>query len=78
MARTQKESRQAEFDFISGQMEPIGDMSMSLVRGSNSRSEYDNQVVRVRDGVAAEAADATQRWLETGDYVLKDLTGAGR
>ena len=71
--RIQREIRQAEFDFIAGQMEPIVDMSMSLVRGQRTRSEHDDQVVRVRDGVAAQAADANQEYLETGNYTLRDI-----
>ena len=54
-------------------MEPIVDMSMSLVRGQRTRSEHDDQVVRVRDGVAAQAADANQEYLETGNYTLRDI-----
>lgn len=75
--RIQKEIRQAEYDFVCSQMEEVTDMAMSLVRGSNTRSEHADQVVRVRDGAAAESVDAIQRYLETGDYVMKDFTGVG-
>lgn len=75
MDALQREIRDAEYDFIVNQMEPIVDMSMSLVRGQNTRAEHDDQIVRVKPGAAAEAADAIQRWKETGDYTLRDLTG---
>lgn len=71
--RLQREIRQAEFDFIAGQMEPIVDMSMSLVRGAKTRSEHDDQIVRVQDGVAAEAEDANQEYLATGNWQLRNI-----
>lgn len=75
--KIQREIRAAEFAFIENQLEPIVDMSMSLVRGQNSRSEHSDQIVRVRDGVALEAEDAIQEYLETGNFNLRDLGGLG-
>lgn len=76
MEGIQREVREAEMAFIESQMQPVVDMSMSLVKGANSRSEHDDQIVRVRPGVAAEAKDAYQRYAATGDYseTLKDFT----
>lgn len=71
--KTQREIREAEYDFVCNQMEPIVDMSMSLVRGQNPRSEHEDQIVRVKDGVAAEAEDAIQEYLATGNFSLGDI-----
>ena len=69
-AMLERAVRKAEMDFIEAQMEPVVDMALSLVRGSNTRSEYDNQIVRV-DGMAGAAEDAYARYLDTGDFTLK-------
>ncbi len=71
----QREIREAEAAFIVNQMTPLVEMSTSLVHGANSRSEHADQVVRVAPGKAAEAYDAWQQYLATGDYTLRDLTG---
>lgn len=80
MEGIQREIREAEMAFIEEQMTPLVDMSMSLVRGANSRSEYRDQVVHVSPGIAARAKDAYDRYRETGDYDpdLKDFTGNPR
>jgi len=80
MEAIQREVREAECRFIEQQMTPVVDMALSLVRGSNSRSEHQDQLVHVRPGVAAEAKDAYDRYRETGDYseTLKDFTGISR
>ena len=70
MDAIQKEIRLAEADFIERQMEPLVDMSRSLIAGPNSRSEYAGQIVRV-DGMADTAADAYAQYLETGDFTIK-------
>lgn len=67
----QREIREAEMAFVESQMQPIADMAMSLVAGSNTRSEHADQIVRVPDGTAAKAADAYQQYKETGEYTFK-------
>lgn len=76
-ARMDRDIRQAEMQFIEAQMSPVVDMAMSLVRGSNTRSEHRDQIVDVTPGIAARAKDAYARYAETGDYDpdLKDFTG---
>lgn len=78
MERIQKEIRLAEMRFTESQMEPLVDMATSLVRGQNTRSEYESEIVRVAPGKAAEAAEAYDRYLETGDWTLRDVTGQKR
>lgn len=68
--RVEKEIRKAEMAFIESQMRPLVDASMSLVAGANTRSEHDDQIVRVAPGMASAAADALARYMETGDYSL--------
>ena len=68
MEAIQKEIRLAETSFIESQFEPVVDMAQSLVRGQNSRSEYDDQIIRVNPGDAARAADAYDKYLATGDF----------
>lgn len=75
MDAIQKEIRLAEAAFIEGQMTPLTDMSMSLARGANSRSEHADQLVWVKPGMAARAADAYDEYLETGNYTMRDVTG---
>lgn len=67
MEGIQREIREAEMAFVESQMEPLVDMSTSLVAGQNTRSEYADQVVRA-DGKAGEFADAYERYRETGDF----------
>jgi hypothetical protein len=76
LAETLKEIRLAEAQFVEQQMTPLVDMNMSLQRGLGARSEYHDQAVHVKPGKAAEASDAYQRYLETGDYVMSDLAGS--
>ncbi len=73
--RMQREVREHEMRFIEQQMTPIVDMTMSLVHGANSRSEHDDQIIRVPDGTASKAKDAYEQYKETGNYTLRDLTG---
>ena len=68
--RVEREIRESEMAFIEAQMRPVVDMSMSLVSGSNTRSEHDDQLVRVAPGMASRAKDAYDRYRETGDYTL--------
>jgi hypothetical protein len=69
--KQERDVRVAEMAFIEQQMTPVTDMAMSLVRGSNTRSEHDNQIVRVPDGTASRAKDAYEQYRETGDYSIK-------
>lgn len=62
----QREIRDAEMAFIEETWEPVVDMVQSLVRGPNTRSEYEDQVVRVKPGTAARASEAYDRYKETG------------
>ncbi len=80
MEAIQREIREAEMAFIEQQMTPVVDMAMSLVRGSNSRSEHRDQIVDCLPGTASRAKDAYQRYEATGDYDpgLKDFTGIKR
>lgn len=79
-AAWQTKVRLAECAFIEAQMTPLVDMSNSLVRGPNTRSEHMDQIVRVKSGAAAEAKDAYEAYKATGDYsaTFKDLTGLKR
>lgn len=70
----QKEIRLAEAQFIEDQMTPVVDMSTSLIRGANTRSEHADQVVQVAPGMAARAADAYEEYKQTGNWTLRDLT----
>jgi hypothetical protein len=69
-AKVEREIRESEMAFIEAQVRPITETAMSLVAGSNTRSEHDNEIIRVPDGTAARVNDAYQRWLETGDYTI--------
>ncbi len=73
-AKLEREIRETEMAFIETQMTPLVDMSTSLVHGMNSRSEHDDQIIRVPDGMASRAADAYAEYRETGNYTLKNLT----
>lgn len=77
MEKVQREIREAEMQFIERQMQPIVDMSMSLVQGANTRSEHDDQIIRVAPGMAARAHDAYQQYRETGDFTMRNVTGQG-
>lgn len=77
MDKIQREIREAEMAFIEQQMTPIVDMVTSLARGANSRSEHMDQVIEVKNGMAARAADAYQQYRETGDWTMKNVTGHG-
>lgn len=68
--RIERMVRESEMAFIEAQMRPLVEMSMSLVSGSNTRSEHDDQIVRVAPGTASRAKDAYDRYRETGDYTL--------
>lgn len=68
MDAIQREIRIAEMELVEKMMEPIVDMAHSLVAGSNTRSEYDSQIIRVSPGMAGKAADAYDRYRETGDF----------
>lgn len=67
-ARVEREIRERELAFVEAQVRPLVEMSSSLVRGANTRSEHDTEVIRVPDGTAARAADAYQRYRETGEW----------
>ncbi len=69
--RMQRNVRETEMRFIEQQMLPLVDMSTSLVRGANTRSEHDDQIVRVPAGTASRAKDAYEQYKETGDYAFK-------
>lgn len=69
-ALLEREVRAAEMAFIEQIMEPLIDMSLSLVRGANTRSEYDSQVVRL-PGMAGKAEEAYDKYLESGEFTLK-------
>lgn len=73
LAQTERDIRRAEMTFIENQFEPVTDMAQSLVRGQNSRSEYEDQIIRVKPGTAAKASDAYDEYLETGNYSFKDF-----
>lgn len=77
MENIQREIREAEMKFIESQMQPIVDMSMSLVQGQNTRSEHDDQIIRVAPGMAARAKDAYDEYRETGNYTMRNITGQG-
>lgn len=75
MDQIQRTIREAEMAFIEQQFTPLVDMSSSLARGVNPRSEHADQLVQVTPGMAARAADAYDQYRETGDYTMKDLVG---
>jgi len=77
MVAIQQEIRDAECRFIEQQMQPIVDMSMSLVHGPNSRSEHDDQIIRVRPGMASQAKDAYDEFKATGNFPMRNITGHG-
>lgn len=68
MEGIQREIREAEMAFIESQMTPLVDMTSSLMRGSNSRSEHEDQLVIVPKGAAAKAKDAYEQYRETGIF----------
>lgn len=68
--RIERMVRESEMAFIEAQMRPVVDMSMSLARGANTRSEHDDQLMHVESGMASRAKDAYDRYKETGDWSL--------
>jgi hypothetical protein len=68
--RIERMVRETEMQFIEAQMRPVVEMSMSLARGANTRSEHDDQLVHVVPGMASRAKDAYDRYKETGDWSL--------
>lgn len=70
MAAIQREIREAEMELIERMMEPVVDMTHSLVAGSNTRSEHRDQLVEA-PGMAGHASDAFDEYMETGDFTLK-------
>jgi hypothetical protein len=64
--RVTREIRDAEMDFIVGQVSPLVDMSMSVARESHKQ----DHIITTRPGTAARAVDALQEYRETGDYSL--------
>lgn len=75
MQRIEREIREAEAAFVVEQMTPLVELTSSLAHGANSRSEHEDQLVVVESGMASRAHDAWQQYLETGDYILRDVTG---
>lgn len=78
LASIQKEIRIAEAAFIEEQMQPVVDMATSLAHGIGYRSEYQNEVLQVKPGKAAEVAEAWDEYLETGNFSVSDVTGMER
>jgi hypothetical protein len=68
--RLEREVREAEMAFIETQMRPVVEMSMSLARGPNTRSEHADALVHVVPGMASRAKDAYEKYKETGDWDL--------
>lgn len=68
--RVERMVRESEMAFIEAQMRPVVDMSMSLARGANTRSEHADQLIHVVPGMASRAKDAYDRYKETGDWSL--------
>lgn len=69
-ARLEREVREAEMAFIEAQMRPVVEMSMSLARGANTRSEHADELVHVVPGMASRAKDAYEKYKDTGDWDL--------
>lgn len=68
--RLEREIRESEMAFIEAQVRPLVEMSTSLVQGSNTRSEYDNEVIRTPKGFAGKAAEAFDHYMETGQWTM--------
>ena len=68
--RVERLIRESEMQFIESQVRPLVEMATSLVAGANTRSEHDDQIVRVPAGTASRAKDAYDRYRETGDFTL--------
>ena len=77
MEQIQREIREAEMAFIERQFTPLVDMTSSLARGVSPRSEFADELVQVKPGMAAAAADAYAQYRETGEFTLKNVTGHG-
>jgi hypothetical protein len=68
--RIERMIRESEMAFIEAQMRPVVDMSMSLARGANTRSEHADELVQVESGMASRAKDAYDRYKETGEWTI--------
>jgi hypothetical protein len=68
--RIEREIREAEMAFVEAQVRPLVEMSLS--HGIAGRSENQDELIHVPHGTAARAADAYQRYQETGDWTLPD------